>query len=73
MVFVLNFYIQNIKSKITNNDALKTQTALGEGDIPIIAVMAALLGIQSALVAIFLASLFAIMPALYNKVVKKNS
>jgi leader peptidase (prepilin peptidase)/N-methyltransferase len=72
LVFVLNFYIQNIKSRLTNNDALKNQTALGEGDIPIIAVMAALLGIQGALVAIFLASLFAIIPALYNKMVKKQ-
>ncbi|MFA7571672.1 MAG: prepilin peptidase [Sulfurimonadaceae bacterium] len=72
LVFVLNFYIQNIKSRILKDEALKNQTALGEGDIPIIAVMAALLGVQGALVAIFLASLFAIIPALYNKVVKKQ-
>jgi leader peptidase (prepilin peptidase)/N-methyltransferase len=72
LVFVLNFYIQNIKSRILKDEALKNQTALGEGDVPIIAVMAALLGVQGALVAIFLASLFAIIPALYNKVVKKQ-
>lgn len=72
LVFVLNFYIQNIKSRILKDEALQNQTALGEGDIPIIAVMAALLGIQGALVAIFLASLFAIIPALYNKMVKKQ-
>jgi len=72
LVFILNFYIQNIKSRLTRNEALKSQTALGEGDIPIIAVMAALLGIKGALMAIFLASLFAIIPALYNKMVKKQ-
>lgn len=72
LVFVLNFYIQNIKSHLTKNEELRNQTALGEGDIPIIAVMAALLGIKGALVAIFLASLFAIIPALYNKLVKKQ-
>jgi len=72
LVFVLNFYIQNIKSRITNNDELKTQTALGEGDIPIIAIMGAILGVKAALVAIFLASLFAIIPALYNKFIKKQ-
>ncbi len=72
LVFVLNFYIQNIKSYLTQNEELRNQTALGEGDIPIIAVMAALLGIKGALVAIFLGSLFAIIPALYNKIVKKQ-
>lgn len=72
LVFVLNFYIQNIKSRLTNNEELRTQTALGEGDIPIIACMGILLGIQGALVAMFLASLFAIIPALYNKIVKKQ-
>lgn len=72
LVFILNFYIQNIKSRLMGNEALKTQTALGEGDIPIIAVMGALLGIQGAIVAVFLASLFAIIPALYNKWVKKQ-
>ena len=72
LVFVLNFYIQNIKSRLKSDESLKTQTALGEGDIPIIAVMAALLGIQGAIVAVFLASLFAIIPALYNKLIKKQ-
>lgn len=72
LVFVLNFYIQNIKSRLTKNEALKQQTALGEGDIPVIAVIGALLGVKGALSAIFLASLFAIIPALYNKVVKKE-
>lgn len=72
LVFVLNFYIQNIKSRLKSDESLKTQTALGEGDIPIIAVMGALLGVQGAIVAVFLASLFAIIPALYNKLIKKQ-
>jgi leader peptidase (prepilin peptidase)/N-methyltransferase len=70
--FVVTFYIQNIKSKLTHNEALKEQTALGEGDIPIVAVLAALLGIQGGLVAVFLAAFFAIMPALYNTLIKKE-
>ncbi len=70
--FILNFYIQNIKSKLTKNEELKTQTSLGEGDIPIVAVMAATLGVQESLLAIFLASFFAIIPALYSKIVKKE-
>jgi leader peptidase (prepilin peptidase)/N-methyltransferase len=70
--FVVTFYIQNIKSKLTNNEALKEQTALGEGDIPIVATIAALLGIQAGLVAVFLAAFFAIIPSLYNIFVKKE-
>ena len=34
--FLLTFYIQNIKYKLTKNQDLKDQKALGEGDIPIV-------------------------------------
>lgn len=69
--FVLTFYVQNIKSRILKDDSLKTQEALGEGDIPIIAIIGIILGIKAGLVAIFLASLFAILPSIYSNI--KNS
>lgn len=40
------------------NEALKAQTALGEGDIPIIAVMGAFIGNQGAIVAVFFSLTF---------------
>ncbi len=70
--FILTFYIQNIKSKLTNNDELKEQKALGEGDIPIIATIGAILGVKLALVAIFLSAIFAIIPSLINHFIKKE-
>jgi len=70
--FIVTFYIQNIKSKITNDTHLKTQEALGEGDIPIVASIAAILGVTSSLIAIFLAALFALIPSIYNSIVKKD-
>ncbi|HIP13265.1 MAG TPA: prepilin peptidase [Arcobacter sp.] len=69
--FFITYYIQNIKAKITKNDDLLDQTALGEGDIPIVAIIGGMLGVKLGLVAIFLASLFAILPAIYN-IVKKS-
>lgn len=69
--FFITFYIQNIKSKILKDESLKTQRALGEGDFPIIAIIGALLGLASGMVAIFLAALFAIIPSIYNNI--KNS
>jgi leader peptidase (prepilin peptidase)/N-methyltransferase len=69
--FFITFYIQNIKSKILKDEALKTQRALGEGDFPIIAVIGTILGLSSGLIAIFLAALFAIIPSIYNNI--KNS
>lgn len=71
--FVVTFYIQNIKSKWTKDKELESQTALGEGDIPIVAVISALLGTFSGFIAVFLAALFAIMPSLYNNFVKKDT
>jgi len=70
--FFITFYIQNIKAKITKNDELKTQTALGEGDIPIVAIIGGLLSLKLALLAVFLAAIFAIFPALYNSIKKQE-
>lgn len=70
--FVITFYIQNIKAKIVKDESLKTQKALGEGDIPIVALIGAVLGVKAGLSAIFLASIFAIIPAIYNQLFKKE-
>lgn len=70
--FILTFYIQNIKSRIVKDESLRTQEALGEGDIPIIAAIAIILGIKGALIAVFLAAIFAIIPSIYSSFVKKD-
>ena len=70
--FVVTFYIQNIKAKILKDESLKTQEALGEGDIPIIAMIGVMLGVEGGIIAIFLAAIFAIIPAIYSNLVKKD-
>lgn len=70
--FLVTFYIQNIKSKLLKDESLKNQEALGEGDIPIIAICGVILGIEGGLTAIFLAAFFAIIPAIYSNFVKKD-
>ena len=70
--FVITFYIQNIKAKILKDESLKTQEALGEGDIPIITMIAVILGLSSGVFAIFLAAFFAIIPSIYSNIVKKD-
>ena len=70
--FVLTFYVQNIKSKLTKDESLRTQEALGEGDIPIIALIAVILGVKAGLIAIFLAAVFAIIPSIYSSFIKKD-
>ena len=70
--FIITFYIQNIKSRILKDESLKTQEALGEGDIPIIAMIGVILGVQAGVEAIFLAAFFAIIPAIYSNLVKKD-
>jgi leader peptidase (prepilin peptidase)/N-methyltransferase len=70
--FILSFYIQNIKYKLTKDESLKTQKALGEGDIPIVFVIGAILGIKAGFAAIFLGALCAIIPSIYNIVFKKD-
>lgn len=70
--FVITFYIQNIKARVLKDESLRTQEALGEGDIPIIALIAVILGVKGALIAIFLAAIFAIIPSLYSSFIKKD-
>jgi leader peptidase (prepilin peptidase)/N-methyltransferase len=69
---VITFYIQKVKAKITKNKDLETQSALGEGDIPIAGVIGGLLGIHLGISAIFLATLLALLPAIYNLILKKE-
>ena len=69
---VITFYIQKVKAKITKNKDLETQSALGEGDIPIAGVIGGLLGIHLGISAIFLATLLALLPATYNLILKKE-
>ena len=68
----VTFYIQNIKSKILNDESLKDQKALGEGDIPIVAIVGGLLGIKLGIFAIFLSAILAIIPSLLYKILKKD-
>jgi len=70
--FVITFYIQNIKARVLKDESLKTQEALGEGDIPIIAIIGIILGVKAGLIAIFLAAFFAIIPSIYSNLVKKD-
>jgi leader peptidase (prepilin peptidase)/N-methyltransferase len=69
--FVVTFYIQNIKSKILKDDNLKNIQALGEGDIPIVALIGGILSTK-AFIAIFLSAIFAIIPSVYNHFFKKQ-
>ena len=69
---VITFYIQKVKAKITKNKDLETQSALGEGDIPIAGVIGGLLGVHLGISAIFLATLLALLPAIYNLILKKE-
>jgi leader peptidase (prepilin peptidase)/N-methyltransferase len=68
----LTFYIQNVKAKITKNKDLETQSALGEGDIPIAGVIGGLLGLHLGISAIFLATLLALLLSIYNLLSKKE-
>ena len=70
--FVITFYIQNIKSRILKDETLKTQEALGEGDIPIIAMLGIILGVSGGMFAIFLAAFFAIIPSIYSNFINKD-
>lgn len=68
--FLITYYIQNIKAKFKKDESLKEQTALGEGDIPIIASVGILLGVEAGLFSILLAAIFAIIPAVYYLIKK---
>ena len=69
---IMTFYIQTIKSRLTKNKELEKQSALGGGDIPIAGVIGGLVGVQLGISAIFLATLLALLPALYNLFFKKS-
>jgi leader peptidase (prepilin peptidase) / N-methyltransferase len=64
--FFITFYIQNIKARIYKDEALMVQKSLGEGDIPIFALIGGILGIHLGIISIFLAAVFAIIPSLVN-------
>ncbi len=68
----VTYYIQNIKAYLLNDDSLKNQKALGEGDIPIVAVMGGILGLKFGIIAIFLSAILAIIPSLINKLLNKE-
>jgi leader peptidase (prepilin peptidase)/N-methyltransferase len=70
-IFV-TFYIQNIKARLLNNESFREQKSLGEGDIPIFAIIGGILGMELGLLAIFLSAIFAIIPAIINMVIKKD-
>jgi len=70
--FFVTYYIQHIKSYFLKNDSLKNQKALGEGDIPIIAIIGGILGLQFGLFTIFLSASLAIIPSIINIVWKKE-
>ena len=69
---VITFYIQNVKAKITKNKDLETQSALGEGDIPIAGVIGGLLGLHLGISAIFLAAVLGLLLSIYNLFSKKE-
>lgn len=71
-IFV-TFYIQNIKYKILNDTSLKEQKSLGEGDVPIVAIIGGILGLQLGLLAIFLSAILAIIPSVINIIMKKDN
>lgn len=68
----VTYYIQNIKAKILKDDSLKDQRSMGEGDIPIVAVIGGILGLKLGILAMFLSAVFAIIPSLVNSVIKKD-
>ena len=70
--FIITFYIQNIKSRILKDENLKNQVALGEGDIPIIASMAVVLGLNSLTYAILLSAIIAILHTISINFIKKD-
>lgn len=71
--FMITFYIQNIKSRILKDENLKSQEALGEGDIPVLASFGVILGLKGTLIAVFLSSIFAIIPSIYFMIKKKST
>lgn len=70
--YFLSFYIQNIKARFLKNSELLKQEALGSGDIPIVTSIGLIFSLKAGLSAIFLAAIFALIPALINSFYKKS-
>lgn len=70
--FLVTFYIQNIKSRFLKDESLKTQAALGEGDIPLIASFGVILGVYNTFIAIFLSAIAAMFYAIYLRKIKNK-
>src|SRR5574344_1527485 len=64
--FIVTFYIQNIKSRFLKDESLKTKTALGEGDIPLIASFTIIVGLEEVIFLVFLSALLAIVLYIYR-------
>jgi len=69
----MTFYIQNIKSRLLKDKSLKEQRSIGEGDVPIIAIIGGIVGIKLGLIAIFLSAIFALLPSIFNLMAKKET
>ena len=70
--FFVTFYIQNIKSHLLKDNSLREQKALGEGDIPIIALIGGIMGLNLGIFTIFLSAILAIIPSMINTILKKE-
>ena len=57
---------KNIKSRFLKDESLKTKTALGEGDIPLIASFAIIVGLEEVVFLVFLSALLAIVLYIYR-------
>ena len=68
----VTYYIQGIKAKITKDESLKEQVALGNGDMPIFGIIGALFTTKLALITLFISSIYAMLPAIYNQIFKKE-
>ena len=68
----VTYYIQNIKAYLLKDNSLKDQKALGEGDIPIVALIGGLVGLKFGIIAIFLSAILAIIPSIINKMLNKE-
>ncbi len=70
--FFVSFYIQNIKARVTKDETLVEQKALGEGDIPIFALIGGVLGVHLGILAIFLSAIVAILPSILSQILKND-
>lgn len=70
--FFVSFYIQNIKAKVIKDENLTVQKALGEGDIPIFALIGGVLGLHLGIIAICLGAIIALVPSILFQVLKND-